>query len=1162
MFNAIARRFRRGLMVSCLSVTALVSPSGRADALDGDVSLTRELTEGGLCTVSFSLSGSLGNAYVFFDNEFTLAGGAYFSELATVPAAAVTTLGLADCGITDVTDFVQIGAGTDFASQAYMGFTFSGREGGVLYDYEYALVGATNTQIVSTRTVPPNDPPTVAEPADLIVASGAEYVMEVTATDDDELGYGWQQVDTGGLAPEQVPGFSSPLMNMRAPVLAGGSENRRLVFEVRVEDGVNPAVVRDVAVTVNAPPVITDSSDVSPVAFAETFSVTVTDSSDALTYSWTQIDSSGLVGTDAIGETTSVFRVTPPVLPEGSGPTTLTYRVSVSDGVNTAITQDFSFTVTPPVNTPPTVDAGPDRTVGSGLTIGLEGSASDPDADAVVSYLWSAPAGGGTFSDAADAGSFYTAPKVAAGSPAREITLTLEAADGLDTATSTMIVTVTPNAAPVVSAGADQTVVSGGQVSLNASATDADEADVAAMQYTWEAPEGLSFSFGSQSPIFTAPTLAVNAPDAVFDLTVTGTDGTDSDSDAMRLTVTSRKNVAPVAAAQSSGTVAAGQTITLSAAGTTDADEGDLDTLQYEWTQTSGPATVLQGSLTSTATFALPTPVPTSENGSYGFRVTVTDDDGATSTADVEIELLSPLTPLEVTAMASQATALTGDFVQLSANVLGTNPAGQVFYNWTTDADIVIINDETQPTTGFVAPVVTAPVEATFVVTVTETDPLRAPRMVSATVRVTLSPNSAPQVLVTGPATATEGDSVTLDASGSSDAETSRLAIFWTQTAGPDVLPVETDDDEGLKVRVVSRGYRGPSITFTAPAVPEGQTELALVFDVMVSDGNTALTTTRTVTVTRAPTDVPEDTTEAEIAQTQAQVEEFVQTRMSSLIGLQPDLGGVFSGGDGTADLTVSSMGGQVDLSTAPDQPFWLRLKGNWSTINGAEGDYVLGAAGTHVLLGEGLALGVMGQVDHMRTVDGLAVAEGTGYLVGPYVVAKMPDHPLVVQGRLLFGASQNTFSPLGTYEDSFDAKRLLAQVGASGQIAKGDVIWKPSLQAAYALEETEAYVDGVGNPIGSTENAVAQVAAGIDVTFPLPVPSGAMTATLGLADIWAGSVSGGPAAYEGHRGRVSFGVNRAFGSGAELSLTGSYDGLGADGFESVGLDLLFKHEF
>lgn len=296
--------------------------------------------------------------------------------------------------------------------------------------------------------------------------------------------------------------------------------------------------------------------------------------------------------------------------------------------------------------------------------------------------------------------------------------------------------------------------------------------------------------------------------------------------------------------------------------------------------------------------------------------------------------------------------------------------------------------------------------------------------------------------------------------------------------------------------------------------------------------------------------------------ETIAAVNDFAQTRINNLIALQPDLFSIIGGGDGAANLTVSSMGGQVDLSTAPDKNVWARLKGNWSTVDGSKGDYILGSAGTHVTLANGAVIGAMAQVDRMETKEGDATLKGTGFLVGPYVVAKLPDQPITMQGRLLYGKSSNEYSPLGTFVDRFDSTRMMAQLGVAGQIINGTTVWKPNLQAAFASEQTDAYTDGAGTDVAGTKTAVGQMAAGVDVTFALPAPTGGLNATLGLTNIWTNSIKGGSAAFEGNRARVSAGINREFAAGTSLSLTASYDGLGTNSYESIGLDLLFQHRF
>ena len=66
-----------------------------------------------------------------------------------------------------------------------------------------------------------------------------------------------------------------------------------------------------------------------------------------------------------------------------------------------------------------------------------------------------------------------------------------------------------------------------------------------------------------------------------------------------------------------------------------------------------------------------------------------------------------------------------------------------------------------------------------------------------------------------------------------------------------------------------------------------------------------------------------------------------------------------------------------------------------------------------------------MVQFDHAK--DDANKASGSGYMVGPYFVAQVPDQPLYFEGRLLYGQTDNKISPLGTFTDSFKTERMLA---------------------------------------------------------------------------------------------------------------------------------------
>ena len=90
------------------------------------------------------------------------------------------------------------------------------------------------------------------------------------------------------------------------------------------------------------------------------------------------------------------------------------------------------------------------------------------------------------------------------------------------------------NNPPVVVAGADQTVGEGDTVTLSGSATDPD-ADDTIESYSWSAPPGITFADSSSaSTTFTAP--AVKA-ETTFTLTLTASDGTNSGSDDIVVTV-------------------------------------------------------------------------------------------------------------------------------------------------------------------------------------------------------------------------------------------------------------------------------------------------------------------------------------------------------------------------------------------------------------------------------------------------------------------------------------------------------------------------------------------------------------------------------------------------------------------------------------------------
>ena len=182
--------------------------------------------------------------------------------------------------------------------------------------------------------------------------------------------------------------------------------------------------------------------------------------------------------------------------------------------------------------------------------------------------------------------------------------------------------------------------------------------------------------------------------------------------------------------------------------------------------------------------------------------------------------------------------------------------------------------------------------------------------------------------------------------------------------------------------------------------------------------------------------------------------------------------------------------------------------------------------------------------------------------MVGPYFVAKAPEQPLYFEGRLLYGQSNNDISPLGTYTDSFETERWLAQLRATGEYKLQNTTLMPLLDVTYTEDNQRAYTDSLGNTIPGQSVDLMQVSAGLDFSTPLSVQTGALELTGGIKGIYS-STNGGTAApeFENWRGRTHVGLNYTMSNGGAFTFGSFYDGLGAS-HESYGANLGFNMKF
>jgi hypothetical protein len=307
---------------------------------------------------------------------------------------------------------------------------------------------------------------------------------------------------------------------------------------------------------------------------------------------------------------------------------TYVFRLTVTDNSGATGTDDVTVTVNAAANQPPTANAGNDIT----LTLPtnsttLTGSGSDPGGT-IASYAWTRVSGPTTFTLGTANAATTALNNLVAGTYVFRLTVTDNGG-----ATGTDDITVTVNAAanqpPTANAGNDITLtLPTNSTTLTGSGTDPGGTIAG---YAWVRVSGpTTFTLGTANAATTTLTNLVQGT-YVFRLTVTdngGATGTDN------VTVT----VNPVATpGNQSPTANAGNDITMTLpanSGTLSGSGTDPDgtIAVYAWTRVSGPTTFTLGTANA-ATTTLTNLV----QGVYVFRLTVTDNGGATGTDNITV---------------------------------------------------------------------------------------------------------------------------------------------------------------------------------------------------------------------------------------------------------------------------------------------------------------------------------------------------------------------------------------------------------------------------------------------------------------------------------------------------------------------------------------------
>lgn len=556
------------------------------------------------------------------------------------------------------------------ADSAFVSFTAPETLGETTLSFELTVTdndGNTASDSVDIRVINVNKAPVADAGENQSVNENSAITLSGAGEDNDGsvVAYEWVQVGGTSATIEQA---NSAEISFTSPEVAN---TEILSFQLRVTDnegGVGTDIVRVTVININKNPVANAGADFDASEnTVVTLSGSGTDEDGSIaSYSWEQTD----------GVTVSlsnVFTATPSfTAPEVIDDTPLSFELTVEDNQG-GTAQDTVIVTIGNVNKVPVVNAGNSQSVIEGITVNLSVSASDLDGE-IASYLWQQTSGETvTISNSASANASFTSPSVSEGEVANlSFSVTVTDNEGGVTV-DTVSVSVSNVNPPVADAGTDQTVNENTIASLQGSASDSDGSIVS---YSWSQVSGVDVSIedpASASTFFTAPEI-VSDETLVFQLQAFDNDGA-SDTDTVTIVI-ANVNKIPTVDAGSDATIVENSAVGLSGEGT------DLDgtIASYSWTQTAGDTVSLQGAGTASASFTAPA---VETNQILTFELTVTDNEGASSSDTVDIEIIPDVAVL--TSLLADYSASPTLNAESTISLISSKEVGEV--EWTVDSE-------------------------------------------------------------------------------------------------------------------------------------------------------------------------------------------------------------------------------------------------------------------------------------------------------------------------------------------------------------------------------------------------------------------------------------------------------------------------------------------
>jgi hypothetical protein len=646
-----------------------------------------------------------------------------------------------------------------------------------------ALSASDDVTVTVSPAPPVNQPPVVNAGPDQTIVAGNWAILHGSVTDDGlpnppgKLTPLWTVVSGPGAVTWQTTASVETAAQMVVP----GTYVLRLTVSDSALSGSD-----DVQVNVlpqNQPPVVNAGPDQAVVlGAAASLAGTVSDDGQppppaVFTITWSMVSGPGTVTfADAnAAATTATF----------SAVGSYTLRLTANDS-QLSSSDDVVVTVSPapPVNQPPTANAGPDQTITLPALANLSGTVSDdglPPPPAVFTTTWSVVSGPGavTFANASALTTTATFPV------AGVYTLRLTANDSLLSSSDDVVITVNPmpNMPPVVNAGPDLIVNEGNWGSLFATVTD-DGLPNGTLTPTWTVVSGPGpVTFEHPDHVQTAVQFSVFGN---YVLRLTVSDGALSSSDDVAVCYNEIPKV-DAGPDQSEIVLTYPTTVSLLGNFTDDFLPNPPGGVTINWSQVSGPAPVsFDNPNQSGVLVTLPMP------GIYVMRLSVSDS-AATTTDDVVVTLTLPNGPPVANAGPDQTITLPA-----TASLSGTatddgrpNPPGALTTTWSTVSGPGTV---TFGNAGALSTTATFTVPGTYTLRLTASDSLLTG---SDDLVVTVNPvppvNQPPVVSAGDDQTATLAVPATLTLAGAVSDDglpipPGATVATWSVVSGPDVV--------------------------------------------------------------------------------------------------------------------------------------------------------------------------------------------------------------------------------------------------------------------------------------------------------------------------------------------------------------------------------------